>query len=140
MGKNKRKHSPKTILKLPVLEQWKSAVLNSLTSRSSQRSYDHTIREFIDWHCSEPRLAFNKVVVTRYPVLQTPNVAADAVIGSALALAAYFILLEFQQGETAVVGVRAVITPKPLSGDDTAGFSGRGAPAECGLTRGVVRS
>jgi len=68
MAKNKRKHTPKTILKLPDLEQSKSAVLNSLTSRSSQRSYDHAIREFIDWYCSEPRLAFNKTVVTRYRI------------------------------------------------------------------------
>src|SRR5271165_3986440 len=71
MAKNKRKHSPKTILKLPDLEQSKSAVLNSLTSRSSQRLYDHAIRairEFIDWYCSEPRLAFNKTVVTRYRI------------------------------------------------------------------------
>src|SRR3984893_3185712 len=60
--------SPKTVLKLPDLEQSKSAVLNSLTSRSSQRSYDHAIREFIDWYCSEPRLAFNKTVVTRYRI------------------------------------------------------------------------
>ena len=68
MAKNKRKRNPKTILKLPDLEQSKSAVLNSLTSRSSQRSYDHAIREFIDWYCSEPRLAFNKSVVTRYRI------------------------------------------------------------------------
>jgi hypothetical protein len=50
------------------LEQSKSAVLNSLTSPSSQRSYDHAICEFIDWHCSEPRLAFNKTVVARYRI------------------------------------------------------------------------
>jgi hypothetical protein len=56
------------ILKLPDLEQSKSAVLNSLTSPSSQRSYDHAIREFTDWYCSEPRLAFNKTVVTRYRI------------------------------------------------------------------------
>ena len=68
MANKKSKLTPKTILKLPDLEQSKSAVLNSLTSRSSQRSYDHAIREFIDWYCSEPRLAFNKTVVTRYPV------------------------------------------------------------------------
>jgi len=48
MASKKRKLSPKTVLKLPDLEQSKSAVLNSLTSRSSQRSYDHAIREFID--------------------------------------------------------------------------------------------
>ena len=68
MANKKRKLTPKTVLKLPDLEQSKSAVLNSLTSRSSQRSYDHAIREFIDWYCSEPRLAFNKTVVTRYRI------------------------------------------------------------------------
>jgi hypothetical protein len=35
MAKNKRKHSPKTILKLPDLEQSKSAVLNSLTPQGT---------------------------------------------------------------------------------------------------------
>jgi len=48
------------------LEVSKSAVLNSLPSLSSRRSYDHAIREFIDWYCSEPRLTFNRIVVTRY--------------------------------------------------------------------------
>jgi hypothetical protein len=64
----KRKKAAKTVLKLPDLEQSKSAVLNSLVSSSSQRSYDHAIREFIEWYCSEPRLAFNKTVVTRYRI------------------------------------------------------------------------
>ena len=68
MTRNKRKPNPKTILRLPDLEQSKSAVLNSLPSPSSQRSYDHAIREFIEWYCSEPRLAFNKTVVTRYRI------------------------------------------------------------------------
>ena len=49
-GKEKRKRIPKHVLKLPDLEQSKSAVLNSLTSRSSQRTYDHAIREFIEWY------------------------------------------------------------------------------------------
>ena len=56
-AKSKRKRAPKTVLRLPDLEQSKSAVLNSLASPSSQRSY-----------CSEPRLAFNKSVVTRYRI------------------------------------------------------------------------
>jgi len=43
------KRTPKTVLKLPDPEQSKSAVMNSLTSASSKRSYDHAIREFIDW-------------------------------------------------------------------------------------------
>jgi hypothetical protein len=67
-SKLKRKGAPKFDLKLPDLEQSKSAVLNSLTSPSSQRTYDHAIREFIEWYCSEPRLAFNKTVVTRYRI------------------------------------------------------------------------
>jgi integrase len=67
-SKMKRKRAPKSVLKLPDLEQSKSAVLNSLTSPSSQRTYDHAIREFIEWYCSEPRLAFNKTVVTRYRI------------------------------------------------------------------------
>src|ERR1700674_3865404 len=67
MAKSKHKRTPKTVLK-PDLEQSKSAVMNSLTSASSKRSYDHAIREFIDWYCSEPRLAFNRTVVTRYRI------------------------------------------------------------------------
>ena len=47
-SKMKRKRAPKSVLKLPDLEQSKSAVLNSLTSPSSQRTYDHAIREFIE--------------------------------------------------------------------------------------------
>jgi len=68
MPKIRRKHSSKTILKLPDLEQSKSAVLNSLASLNSRRAYDYAIKEFTDWYCSEPRLAFNKTVVTRYRI------------------------------------------------------------------------
>src|SRR5208283_2213647 len=85
MAKNKRKRAPKTILKLPDLEQSKSAVLNSLTSPSSQRSYDHAIREFIDWYCSEPRLAFNKTVVTRYRISLEQRQYAPSTINLRLA-------------------------------------------------------
>jgi len=75
-----RKRTPKAVLKLPDLEQSKSAVLNSLTSPSSQRSYDHAIREFIEWYCSEPRLAFNKTVVTRYRIsLEQRNYASSTI-------------------------------------------------------------
>jgi len=58
MAKSARKRAAKTTLKLPDLEQSKHAVSNSLSSPSSRRSYDHVIRDFIDWYCSEPRLAF----------------------------------------------------------------------------------
>ena len=60
-----RKH-PKTRLRLPDLEFSKTAVLNSLTSVDGQRGYGHAIDEFVDWYCSEPRLALNKTVVLRY--------------------------------------------------------------------------
>ena len=68
MPKNRRKRVSRTVLKLPDLEQSKSAVLNRLTSLNSRRAYDYAIREFTDWYCSEPRLAFNKTVVTRYRI------------------------------------------------------------------------
>ncbi len=57
---------PKTVLRLPDLEHAKSAVLNSLTSVDARRCYSHAIDEFVDWYCSEPRLAFNRIVVLRY--------------------------------------------------------------------------
>ena len=62
------KKTPKRVLALPDLELAKSAVLSSLTSRSGQRTYDHAIREFVAWYCSEPRLAFNRTVVLRYRI------------------------------------------------------------------------
>jgi integrase len=66
--KPRRKKPPKRVLALPDLEQSKAAVLNSLTSASGQRTYDHAIREFVAWYCSEPRLAFNRTVVLRYRI------------------------------------------------------------------------
>src|SRR6478752_204679 len=59
---------PKAVLRLPDLDQAKSAVLNSLTSADAQRGYRHAIDEFVDWYCSEPRLSFNKTVVLRYRI------------------------------------------------------------------------
>lgn len=65
-SKSRKKKSPKRVRSLPDLEQAKTAVLNSLTSASGQRTYEHAIREFVAWYCSEPRLAFNRTVVLRY--------------------------------------------------------------------------
>ncbi len=62
----RRRSSSKSILRLPDLEHAKAAVLNSLTSADAQRGYRHAIDEFVDWYCSEPRLAFNRTVVLRY--------------------------------------------------------------------------
>jgi hypothetical protein len=59
-------HPTKSVLRLRDLEHAKAAVLNSLTSPDAQRGYRHAINEFVDWYCSEPRLAFNRIVVLRY--------------------------------------------------------------------------
>jgi site-specific recombinase XerD len=57
---------PRTVLRLPDLEHARTAVLNGLTNADAQRGYRHAIDEFVDWYCSEPRPAFNRVVVLRY--------------------------------------------------------------------------
>src|SRR5246127_2980237 len=62
----RRRSSTKSVLRLPDLEHAKTAVLNSLNSADAKRGYSHAIDEFVDWYCSEPRLAFNRIVVLRY--------------------------------------------------------------------------
>ena len=47
-GKGRRR-VPKTMLRLPSLDQAKSAVLNSLSSIDTQRGYGHAIEEFVEW-------------------------------------------------------------------------------------------
>jgi hypothetical protein len=44
---------PKTVLRLPDLDQAKSAILNSLSSKDAQRGYRHAIDEFIEWYVSQ---------------------------------------------------------------------------------------
>jgi hypothetical protein len=62
-----------------------SLTLNSPGPQSSapeslQRAYDHAIRDFIDWYCSEPRLAFNKTVVIRSRInLEQAHYAASTI-------------------------------------------------------------
>jgi site-specific recombinase XerD len=51
---------------IPELEQSKAAVLSTLASEHSRRSYKHAIDRFISWYCSEPRLTFNRSVVVSY--------------------------------------------------------------------------
>src|ERR1017187_2136250 len=80
-----KRPKPKTVLRLPDLEQWKNAVLNSLAAASSQESYGHAIDEFIGWYCSEPRLAFNRTVVLRYRFFLEQKNLAPATINVRLA-------------------------------------------------------
>jgi hypothetical protein len=84
-SKSRKKKAPKRVLALPDLEHAKTAVLNSLTSASGQRTYDHSIREFVAWYCSEPRLAFNRTVVLRYRIHLEQRGYAPATINLRLA-------------------------------------------------------
>ena len=67
-------------LRLPDLDHCKSAVLNSLGSPASRRVYEYAIDQFIAWYCSEPRLAFNRIVVVRYRMhLESRGLAANTI-------------------------------------------------------------
>src|SRR5438128_11414564 len=71
---------PRAVLRLPDLDQAKSAVLNSLTSADAQRGYRHAIDEFVEWYCSEPRLSFSRTVVLRYRIhLESRNLAPGTI-------------------------------------------------------------
>src|SRR6059058_666012 len=78
MGKQRIKpnHRP-WVLRLPDLDHCKLAVLNSLGSAASRRVYEYAIDQFIAWYWSEPRLAFNRIVVVRYRMqLESRGLAA----------------------------------------------------------------
>jgi site-specific recombinase XerD len=81
-GKQVNPNWPKAKLGLPDLDHSRSAVLESLRSPESKRGYRHALDEFIEWYCSEPRLSFNKTVVTRYRIhLENRHLAAGTVNG-----------------------------------------------------------
>ena len=84
-SKSRKRKPPKRVLALPDLEHAKTAVLNSLSSASGQRTYEHAIREFVAWYCSEPRLAFNRTVVLRYRIHLEQRGYAPATINLRLA-------------------------------------------------------
>src|SRR5215470_6750550 len=81
----KKKRSPKRVLALPDLEQSRASVLNSRMSESGHRTYDHAIIDFVDWYCSEPRLAFNRTVVLRYRIYLEQKKVAPTTINLRLA-------------------------------------------------------
>jgi site-specific recombinase XerD len=81
MGKQKVKPNyRRRLLRLPDLDHCKRAVLNSLGSPASRRVYEYAIDQFIAWYCSEPRLAFNRIVVMRYRMyLESRRLAANTI-------------------------------------------------------------
>jgi site-specific recombinase XerD len=84
-SKKAKSNRAKTKLGLPDLEHAKSAVLVSLRSLESQRSYRRSIDDFVHWYCSEPRLSFNKTVVTRYRIYLEDQLLAPGTINVRLA-------------------------------------------------------
>ena len=83
--RTRKPNREKTKLGLPDLEHVKSAVLVSLRSPESQRSYRRSIEDFVCWYCSEPRLSFNKTVVTRYRIHLEDKLLAPGTINVRLA-------------------------------------------------------
>jgi site-specific recombinase XerD len=81
MGKQRIKPNyRRRTLRLPDLDHCKTAVLNSLGSPASRRVYEYAIDQFIAWYCSEPRLAFNRIVVVRYRMyLESRRLAANTI-------------------------------------------------------------
>jgi len=81
MGKKKvQPNYRRRTLRLPDLDHSKLAVLNSLGSTGSRRVYEFALDQFIAWYCSEPRLAFNRIVVTRYRMhLESRGLAASTI-------------------------------------------------------------
>lgn len=75
----------KSKLGLPDPRQAKSAVLVSLRSPESQRSYRRSIEDFVCWYCSELRLSFHKSVVTRYRIHLEEKLLAPGTINARLA-------------------------------------------------------
>src|SRR5215475_13730280 len=83
--KRRKQNRQRAKLGLPDLEHVKSAVLVSLRSPESQPSYRRSMEDFISWYCSEPRLAFNKTVVTRYRLHLEERLLAPGTINVRLA-------------------------------------------------------
>jgi hypothetical protein len=85
MSRSRKRKNPKRILALPDLAQAKASILNTLTSKSGQRTYDHAIDDFVRWYCSEPRLALNRTVVLRYRIHLEQKLYAPATVNLRLA-------------------------------------------------------
>ncbi|MGA2372036.1 MAG: hypothetical protein ACLPPV_01545 [Candidatus Korobacteraceae bacterium] len=79
MGKKRIKPNyHRRVLRIPDLDHCKLAVLNSFSSPASRRVYEYAIDQFTTWYCSEPRLAFNRIVVVRYRMhLESRGLAAN---------------------------------------------------------------
>src|ERR1700734_1595026 len=117
MRKTKWRARFKFKLGLPDLQQARTEVLVSLRSPESQRSYQNSIDEFVFWYCSEPRLSFNKAVVTRYRIhLESRQLAPGTINGRLAAVRR----LAYEAADSGLLtpdlaaGIRRVKGPKNL--------------------------
>src|ERR1035437_2116000 len=97
--------------------QSSAAALDSLPSEESQRGYRHAIDEFITWYCSEPRLSFNRAVVTRYRIhLESRQLAPGTINGrlAAVRRLAYEAADSGLLSPDVAAGIRRVKGPKNL--------------------------
>jgi hypothetical protein len=68
------------VLRPPGPDHAETAVLNTLGSLDSERSYRFAIDDFIAWYCTEARLAFDKPVVLRYRMqLEARHLSASTI-------------------------------------------------------------
>jgi hypothetical protein len=90
---------------LPELDQPKRSVINSLASLQSRRSYQHAMDEFIDWYCSEPRLALSRGVVLQYRTQLEIRHLAPATINVRLAAVRRLV---YEAGDTGLLSSELV--------------------------------
>ncbi|HEX7422786.1 MAG TPA: DUF2293 domain-containing protein [Terriglobales bacterium] len=83
--RKKSKKPRRSVLRLRDLDHSKATVLNSLGSPASRRAYEFAMDEFIAWYCSEPRLAFGRIVVTRFRMSLEERGLASSSINQRLA-------------------------------------------------------
>jgi hypothetical protein len=57
-----------------------TAAYTALPQPASRRVHEYAIDYFIAWYCSEPRLAFDRIVVVRHRMhLESRGLAADTI-------------------------------------------------------------
>jgi hypothetical protein len=105
MRKNNAVPVPEAAPKVPELEHAKTAVLNSLESTQSRRSYEHAMDEFVSWYCSAARLAFNRTVVLQYRTFLEKKQLAAATINVRLAAVRR---LAYEAADSGILSVDAV--------------------------------
>src|SRR5271165_2185786 len=121
--------SPATVT-IPELEQARTAVLNTLASEHSRRSYEYAIERFIAWYCSEPRLTFNRTVVMRYRSFLERLSLSSSTINSRLSAIRRLADESAESGWLSpelAIGIRRVKGVKRLSGVWLTTLRGRGA-------------